>query len=514
MIKLYSFILLFIANSILLGQSPNRPIPLNDGHPFEFINYNTSKNGYYVIAPFRLPRAPFSASDLYTNAYILDSKGYIYWYLKLTQIIAIDFKYHPDNHVFSFNSFNMGPGGITYFVELNEQLEMNDSTNPVGITFDNHEYLRLKNGNYLLSARKDSLMDLTGYTFGSVPGTNNMVTLGYVIQELDSNKNLLFEWNSNDHVHPTEMNDEFADLYADSASFDYAHGNSIDKDSNGNYYISLRHTNCVYKIDSNGNIVWRLGGKLSDFTFANDSGFSGQHDARVLPNGNISLFDNTNTSTIKISRGVEYQLDTTTWTATRVRELNYTDSVYANAMGGYYTSETKERILNYGFVYRPSPSMLHYDSNFNLVSELYFRDSVMSYRGFYFENNLMSFLPPQPVVNCYDTTVLAKKLVAPSGYNKYKWSTGDTTQTILVYQSGEYQVWMNYGDGMLGSKPIVVDINSSCNSVGVSEINRSSDKIIAIYNILGKKIEKAIPNQVNIYQYESGQVKKVIPVIE
>lgn len=513
--KLFSLLVgLFLLVKVSHSQSINRPYPIDDSFPYEFYSHDTTGKGYYFCSPFFLPIGGFNPSTIFSNLYILDQDGYIFWYQKLNQQIAVDFKFNQSTDLFSYSVRPLIPGSNSKFIELTNSLNFYDSISPINSLFDNHEFYRLKNKGYLLSARKDSLVDLSSYTFGGVSGKINSNLIGFVVQELDSNKNLVFEWNSNDHIHPTEMDDGFTSQYADSANFDYAHGNSIEKDSLGFYYVSLRHTNCIYKIDSSGNIIWRLGGKLSSFSFANDSGFTGQHDARILSNGHISLYDNANTSTNKISRGLEFALDTTTWIATKVKETIYSDSVYARAMGGYQVKENGDRIVNYGLLYRPFPSILHYDSLNNLKSQFYFLDTVVSYRTFYYTKNELSLLPQQPTINCYDTSILAKELKAPSGYSDYKWSNGDTTQSIIVYQSGEYQVWINYGDGMLGSKPITIDINSACQTVGIQENNDSKDEIVAIYNILGEKIPKALPNQITIYQYKSGRIKKIIPFIE
>lgn len=83
-------------------------------------------------------------------------------------------------------------------------------------------------------------------------------------------------------------------------AWDYFHINSVDKDFDGNYLISARHASTIYKINgSTSEIIWRLGGRRSDFTFSEDVTFGFQHDARFIhrpgtPAGveYISLFDN------------------------------------------------------------------------------------------------------------------------------------------------------------------------------------------------------------------------------
>ena len=47
--------------------------------------------------------------------------------------------------------------------------------------------------------------------------------------------------------------------------WDFFHINSVDLDGDGNLLVSGRSTHTVYKLDRSGAILWRLGGKRSDF---------------------------------------------------------------------------------------------------------------------------------------------------------------------------------------------------------------------------------------------------------
>jgi hypothetical protein len=72
--------------------------------------------------------------------------------------------------------------------------------------------------------------------------------------------------------------------------------NSVDKDANGDYMISARHTDCIYKISgTDGRIIWRLGGDDSSFVLEGFN-FSKQHDARFVEQNAtttvISFLDN------------------------------------------------------------------------------------------------------------------------------------------------------------------------------------------------------------------------------
>ena len=105
---------------------------------------------------------------------------------------------------------------------------------------------------------------------------------------------LLFEWHSFDHV---GLDESYLPNVA--GAWDYFHLNSVDLLADGNYLISARHTSTVYKLDrATGEIVWRLGGKKSDFQIGPGTAFAYQHDARARGNGVVSIFDDGGYSTV------------------------------------------------------------------------------------------------------------------------------------------------------------------------------------------------------------------------
>ena len=74
-----------------------------------------------------------------------------------------------------------------------------------------------------------------------------------------------------------------------------SHMNSVDKFANGDFLISARAVKTIYRISGqDGSIVWKLGGKASDFSM--DYEFNFQHFARVRSEQDnivtISLYDN------------------------------------------------------------------------------------------------------------------------------------------------------------------------------------------------------------------------------
>jgi hypothetical protein len=486
------------------SQQYNRPIP-NTLFPFEFEQNNNALNqGYYFATPSKIGSQPNSIGYIKPSVVLYDTDGYVYWYLTPNSNGCLDFKFYPLSNIYSFTS-NYGPNNNPDFFILDSNLNYIDTINTIGTLEDVHDIQKLNNGNWMVSAIYSDTLDLTGYTFNGVTGKNNTPIKGFGLQEIDINNNVVFEWNSNDYIHPSETYDEYG---YDSTFFDYCHGNAVEEDFDGNLLISLRHLNSIYKINrTNGDVIWKLGGKSSDFIFSNGDFFSGQHDIRALDNGNYSLFDNGNMSPDpKVSRGVEYLLDTISWTANIAEQYIHSDSIYSRAMGSYQTTINDNKLLGYGLTFRPNPSATIIDNNQNSIAEFIFQDSVVSYRFLHFTPTL----PPRTQISC-EQTLTGLRLWAPSS-NSYLWSTGDTTESIMVTSMDTIQVWTPYGSGFIGSEPLIIDdINEPC---GYSAINENSiiegNEKYVLYNLLGQPVLRPKENQIYIKVYESGRTKKTI----
>jgi hypothetical protein len=178
-----------------------------------------------------------------------------------------------------------------------------------GLVGDIHEFL--------LTARGTAFLTI----FHKVREAGRVVFEG-VVQEVDvATGRVRFEWHSIDHV---ALGESYATRPRDAdVPFDYFHVNSIDVEPNGNLLVSARNTHAVYEISRRtGAIVWRLGGRRSDFTFGRGAGFAWQHDARRLPDGTLSLFDNEAAPQAAAqSRGIVLRLDMRRMRATLVRQF-------------------------------------------------------------------------------------------------------------------------------------------------------------------------------------------------
>ncbi|RFU33836.1 hypothetical protein B7463_g2515, partial [Scytalidium lignicola] len=117
-------------------------------------------------------------------------------------------------------------------------------------------------------------------------------------QEIDLRTNkVIFDWNSLDHIDVSTSRSLTAGGATSQQAWDWIHINSIDKDANGDYLVSARHTSTIYKVSGrDGSIIWQLGGNNSSFVHEDGFNFSFQHDARFRENNSthtiISFLDN------------------------------------------------------------------------------------------------------------------------------------------------------------------------------------------------------------------------------
>ncbi|MGH3322602.1 MAG: arylsulfotransferase family protein, partial [Streptosporangiaceae bacterium] len=158
-----------------------------------------------------------------------------------------------------------------------------------------------------------------------------------VVQEVDIKTGaVLYEWHSLAHI---SLDESYGDPIKDPDHFlDYLHPNSIDITHGGDILLSGRHTSTVYKIDrQTGKIIWRLGGKKSDFDIPKAATFHYQHDVQLRSDGDLTLFDNASVSKKDAShvhsRGLVLRLDTDAMTATLVRQYAPPGGLLATSQG-------------------------------------------------------------------------------------------------------------------------------------------------------------------------------------
>lgn len=222
---------------------------------------------------------------------------------------------------------------------------------PAPLNLDFHDIINLRNGNYLVLCTKEIVTDLSKYLDG---GLEESIVVHNVLLEVDTKGNIYWTWSTENNVSVTDATET---VVLDKAYIDLVHMNSIFECNDGDILVSMRHLDEIAKINkATGNFAWRLGGSRcinNQFTFINDNvdgfyGFSHQHAATILANGNLLLYDNGNLKPNAYSRAVEYSINQANKTATKVWEYRSNPDIFMAALGSAYRLSNGNTLINWG----------------------------------------------------------------------------------------------------------------------------------------------------------------------
>jgi hypothetical protein len=226
---------------------------------------------------------------------ILDGRGRVVWFHPLGGRGVTDFRaqrYRGRTVLTWWQGRSKGGHGQgTYMMFDSSYRQLREVQAGNGLVGDIHEFQITHRNTALITVYRRLPRDLTAYG-----GPKHGYLLEGIVQELAiPSGRVLFEWHSLPKV---ALSESYLRVPAGGngtpgAPYDYFHINSATLDSDGNYLISARHTHAVYKLRrKDGAILWRLGGKRSDFTVAPAARFAWQHDVHRQRDGTITLFDN------------------------------------------------------------------------------------------------------------------------------------------------------------------------------------------------------------------------------
>jgi hypothetical protein len=287
--------------------------------PADFPDWSADKTG--------TPQAAFYATTLVQGfgppnySAIFDTNGVPIWWLEERQPTTL-FTPLPNRN---FAIVEFGPGGME---EYNLSGNLVRTLNTVGAPDDFHDVILLPNGNYVMATAQNVPCDLSSW------GLVGLKTcLNHVFQELTPLGVLVGAWDTSLNIPVTETTQPWRDFELNDTLtpdlYDPWHYNSVEFTGDG-FIISFRHLDAIYKINSltpTGTIVWKLSGtpRTESLTLVGDplNGISGQHDARLLDDGTVTIFDN-GTNGLgpgRQPRSVRYSLDTGAMTATLVEEV-------------------------------------------------------------------------------------------------------------------------------------------------------------------------------------------------
>ena len=190
-----------------------------------------------------------------------------------------------------------------------------------GYTSDPHEFTMASRTTAFVNSFRTVVMDLSAYG-----GLKKTPVMDNVAQEVDLRTGqVIWEWHSLGNIRVPETYMPIPRKIT--RPFDYFHLNSIERDKDGNMLISARHTSALYKVNRlTGKVMWRMGGKESDFRLGKGFRYAYQHDFRRHANGTYSIFENGAAggplpNRAKVSKGFIFRINAKKKTAKLVRKF-------------------------------------------------------------------------------------------------------------------------------------------------------------------------------------------------
>ncbi len=226
------------------------------------------------------------------------------------------------------------------------------TVNTVGNFANAHDMQLLPNGDYLLGAYvPQDHVDTSAYG-----GSSDASVVNAELQEVSSTGSLLWDWKSQDHIGLAETNRfwHWAVHNPRPEGYDIVHWNSIAPAGDNAVIASFRHLDAVYKINkSTGAIVWKLGGTKTPKSLKvhNDPyqyTFGGQHDARLLPDGTLTTFDDRTQLANRAPRAVRYRIDQQTGTATLLQSISDPDVTATDCCGSARRLPNNDWLISWG----------------------------------------------------------------------------------------------------------------------------------------------------------------------
>jgi hypothetical protein len=244
-----------------------------------------------------------------------------------------------------------------------------------GFVVDGHDF-RITRGNTALIP----IYHRVPYDLTSVGGRADGVVIEGIVQEVEiGSGRVLFEWHSLDHV---GIDESYSTLRTvNNPAYDYFHLNSVSLDKDGNLLLSARHTSAIYKISRRtGEVIWRMGGKRSDFALEADAVFGWQHDAIAIDRSTIRLFDNhtSRADDTVVSRVLWLQRDRATQTVSLLRSVQHPDGVMANSQGGAQGLPNGHTFVGWG----PTGRFSEFDAEGQLVFDARAPAGYHTYRAY------------------------------------------------------------------------------------------------------------------------------------
>jgi hypothetical protein len=213
-------------------------------------------------------------------------------------------------------------------------------------------------------------------------GPHNGAVTDAIFQEIDLRTGLVRrEWHSVDHI---PLSDSYSSAKGTSTEwpFDFFHLNSIDQLPSGRTLISARNTWTLYELNTlTGQVLLRIGGKHSEVKLAGGTATAFQHDATMLANGTISVFDNGGVPKVQPqSLGLVVSVNPTTKTDTLVSQFAHPSALSSGSQGDIQQLANGDMFVGWG----AEPYFSEFSASGQLLFDGHMHGSYESYRTYRF----------------------------------------------------------------------------------------------------------------------------------
>jgi len=308
--------------------------------PGDFPDWTYTRDGdpsasFYITTPQSVSTPDGELASTYVA--VFDDQGVPVWWTQADS--ASDAKLLPDGTLGwgitrpGAVGFNIVPGSFQTH-ELDGSVVHTWTT--IDAPTDFHDFQLLEDGNALIGAypARPGTTDLTAF---GVSGTNGTLLDG-VVQEVTPDGTVAWSWSTEDHIDLSETPERWRPTFVyglphalpdGREAFDWAHLNSIQQ-VDDTVLLSFRHLDAVYLINkADGEIIWKLGGtptpkSLTVVGDPEENPLGGQHDARLLEDGTVTIYDNNSLETTA-PRAVSYEIDLEAMTAMMVESVSDPD---------------------------------------------------------------------------------------------------------------------------------------------------------------------------------------------
>jgi hypothetical protein len=247
-----------------------------------------------------------------------------------------------------------------------------------GLKADLHDFHITAQGTVLLTVFNPIACNLSAYG-----GHSDASVTDGIVEEIDLKTGLVrSEWHSLDHVPPS-----YSYSYAGNADgqwpYDYFHVNSIDQLPNGTTLLSSRNTSALYELNTRtGQVLVRIGGKHPTVHLARGAATAYQHDATVLADGTISVFDNGGVPKVHSqSRALILAVDPQHGTDTVVAQYVHSTPLSSGSQGSMQVLAGGNVFVGWG----PEPFFTEYSAQGQLLFDAHMHGAYQSYRAYRFE---------------------------------------------------------------------------------------------------------------------------------